>query len=56
MINIEQKVIRPRLGVLELTKQLGNVSQAYKKWAIRVSFSYSNAESSDSVTHLTHAA
>lgn len=24
----EQKIIRPKLGVLELAKQLGNVSQA----------------------------
>jgi hypothetical protein len=28
--NIEQKVIKPKLGVLELAKQLGNVSQACK--------------------------
>lgn len=28
MTNIEQKVIKPKLGVLELAKQLGNVSQA----------------------------
>jgi hypothetical protein len=28
MTNIEQKVIKPKLGLLELAKQLGNVSQA----------------------------
>ena len=28
--NIEQKVIKPKLGVLELARQLGNVSQACK--------------------------
>ena len=26
----DQKIIRPKLGVLELAKQLGNVSQACK--------------------------
>ena len=30
MNNIEQKVIKPKLGLLELAKQLGNVSQACK--------------------------
>lgn len=30
MNNIEQKIIKPKLGVLELAKQLGNVSQACK--------------------------
>jgi transposase InsO family protein len=30
MTSIEQKVIKPKLGVLELAKQLGNVSQACK--------------------------
>ena len=28
--NIEHKVIKPKLGLLELAKQLGNVSQACK--------------------------
>lgn len=30
MTNIEQKIIKPKLGVLELAKQLGSVSQACK--------------------------
>jgi hypothetical protein len=30
MTNITQKIIKPKLGVLELAKQLGNVSQACK--------------------------
>lgn len=30
MTNIEQKIIKPKLGVLELAKQLGNVSMACK--------------------------
>ena len=30
MTNIEQKIIKPKLGLLELAKQLGNVSQACK--------------------------
>ena len=30
MNNIEQKIIKPKLGVLELAKQLGSVSQACK--------------------------
>ena len=29
-MNLTQKIIRPKLGVLELAKQLGNVSQACK--------------------------
>lgn len=29
-MNLTQKVIKPKLGVLELAKQLGNVSQACK--------------------------
>ncbi len=29
-MSIEQKVIKPKLGVLELAKQLGSVSQACK--------------------------
>ena len=29
-MNQTQKIIRPKLGVLELAKQLGNVSQACK--------------------------
>ena len=29
-MNLAQKVIKPKLGVLELAKQLGSVSQAYK--------------------------
>jgi ACT domain-containing protein len=29
-MNQNQKIIRPKLGVLELAKQLGNVSQACK--------------------------
>jgi molybdenum-dependent DNA-binding transcriptional regulator ModE len=30
MTNIEQKIIKPKLGVLELAKQLGSVSAACK--------------------------
>ena len=30
MTNIEQKIIKPKLGLLELAKQLGSVSQACK--------------------------
>ena len=30
MTNVEQKIIKPKLGVLELAKQLGSVSQACK--------------------------
>jgi molybdenum-dependent DNA-binding transcriptional regulator ModE len=30
MNNLEQKIIKPKLGVLELAKQLGSVSQACK--------------------------
>jgi hypothetical protein len=30
MTSLEQKVIKPKLGLLELAKQLGNVSQACK--------------------------
>lgn len=30
MNNAAQKIIKPKLGVLELAKQLGNVSQACK--------------------------
>ena len=30
MNNIEHKIIKPKLGVLELAKQLGSVSQACK--------------------------
>ncbi len=30
MTSISQKIIKPKLGVLELAKQLGNVSQACK--------------------------
>ena len=30
MTNIEQKVIKPKVGLLELAKQLGSVSQACK--------------------------
>jgi hypothetical protein len=30
MHNISQKILKPKLGVLELAKQLGNVSQACK--------------------------
>ena len=30
MTTLDQKVIKPKLGVLELAKQLGNVSQACK--------------------------
>jgi len=29
-MSIEQKIIKPKLGVLELAKQLGSVSQACK--------------------------
>ena len=29
-MTMNQKIIRPKLGVLELAKQLGNVSQACK--------------------------
>jgi hypothetical protein len=29
-MTLTQKIIRPKLGVLELAKQLGNVSQACK--------------------------
>lgn len=29
-MNTEEKIIKPKLGLLELTKWLGNVSQAYK--------------------------
>ncbi len=28
--NLEQKIIKPKLGVLKLEKQLGSVSQTYK--------------------------
>ena len=35
MTNIEQKVIKPKLGVLELVKQLGSVSQACKAMGYR---------------------
>ena len=30
MQNIERKIIKPKLGLLELAKQLGNVSEACK--------------------------
>jgi ACT domain-containing protein len=30
MTNISEKIIKPKLGVLELAKQLGNVSKACK--------------------------
>ena len=30
MSNIAEKILKPRLGVLELAKQLGNVSKACK--------------------------
>jgi ACT domain-containing protein len=30
MNNIEKKIIKPKLGLLELAKQLGNVSEACK--------------------------
>ena len=30
MTNIEQKIIKPKVGLLELAKQLGSVSQACK--------------------------
>jgi hypothetical protein len=36
MNNIEQKIIKPKLGVLELAKQLESVSQACKRWGIAV--------------------
>ena len=29
-MNTEEKIIKPKLGLLELAKQLGNVSQACK--------------------------
>ena len=29
MNNIESKIIKPKLGLLELAKQLGNVSSAF---------------------------
>lgn len=30
MTNLEKKIIKPKLGLLELAKQLGNVSEACK--------------------------
>ena len=30
MNNTEQKILKPKLGILELAKQLGNLSQACK--------------------------
>ena len=33
----EQKIIRAKVGLLELAKQLGNVSQACKMMAVRSS-------------------
>jgi len=32
-MNTEEKIIKPKLGLLELAKQLGNVSQACKVMA-----------------------
>jgi len=29
-MNIEQKIIKPKAGLLELTKQFGSISQAFK--------------------------
>jgi len=29
-MNVSEKIIKPKLGVMELAKQLGNVSQACK--------------------------
>ena len=32
MNNLERKIIKPKLGLLELAKQLGNVSEACKSF------------------------
>ena len=44
MNNIEQKIIKPKLGLLELAKQLGSVSQACKTMGYsRIAFTVLNA-------------
>lgn len=37
-MSINEKIIKPKLGVLELARQLGNVSQACKKPGQLLSF------------------
>ena len=38
-MTIQDKIIKPKLGLLELAKQLGNVSQACHVWDIPVTYS-----------------
>lgn len=35
-MNLNQKLIKPKIGLLELAKSLGNISAACKQWAIAV--------------------